>query len=184
MKRQLAEQLLEAFARHPEIVPPDRLYFLGILGAAKRGYESLPKNMQTHQETGKYHELSLRRIVNNHATEKPTAGQKIWDELTTTFGAYSSDRLCRDIAGNGDLRQLLRNSAVPVSLLAKMKTYDYNNPDEKLFIVTRPVLVVSGVEDMNPILEWERSHTRYEQETRLWVPLQRRITAEQYFSRS
>ena len=72
----------------------------------------------------------------------------------------------------------------PFSLLGKFQSYDFDNPDNTSFIVTRPVLVIPGVKDMKPIHDWEEANTTYEKEIRLMgiLPTQKRIKPQEYFS--
>ena len=70
----------------------------------------------------------------------------------------------------------------PFSLLAQFQTYDYDNPEETLFILTRPILVIPDAADAKSIYEWEEAHTLPLKEVGAVFRHQKRITMQDYLS--
>jgi len=70
MDKKIAETLVNEFERKVRIVRPDKKLFFDVLVSAdvpesSRFYEFLPDEKQYVQEAGRYHHLSLRRVLRN-----------------------------------------------------------------------------------------------------------------------
>lgn len=189
MDIKIAESLLSELGRHSGIVTPDRRLFLDILVStdvpeSSRFYEGLPDKQQLVQETGRYHFLSLRRVLRNRNARSYQLSQwkKAYESITSVFGAYSSDALSRNLRTNRDLVEMMAECREPFSLLGKFQTYDFDNPDETLYMVTQPVLVIPGAKDTKSICDWETANTIYEKEVGLFLRHPKRISPQKYFS--
>lgn len=187
----VAERLFEELSTHSGITPPNRKLFLRLLASTSVPespdfHQTLPNERQLTQESSSYHYLSLRRILKNRNARDYQSPQwrRHLDRVASIspFRVYSSDALVRDLGANRKLMEMMAECPEPFSLLGKLKTYDWDNTAEDLFIVTRPVLVIPGVEDREPIYEWEQARTTYEKEVRMMVPIQMRVKPEAYFS--
>ena len=187
MDHRLAENLLDELAKHPEIVRVDRDLFLGVLKVAEipessRFHEDLPDKQQLAEGLDRYAYFSLRRVLRNRNAEnyRLSAWKNTFEAVMSAFGAYSSDVLTRKIRADGEIVDMMARNEHPFSLLAKCKTYDFGNSEGRLFVVTRPVLVIPGVKDIDRILAWEEDNTAYEEEVRNFFPTNRRIRREDY----
>ena len=70
MDKEVVKNLVSELKRHSEIVIPDDQLFSKMListdvSESSRFYEELPDKRQLVEETGRYHYLSLRRILRN-----------------------------------------------------------------------------------------------------------------------
>jgi len=191
MDRKIAETLVDELGRHGSLVTPDRDLFLNELVSvdvpySSKFYEVTPGKQQLVEETGRYHYLSIRRVLRNRNAKDYQLSQwkKAYEAIASAFGAYSSDALSRNLRADGTLVEMMARCDEPFSLLGKFQSYDFDNPDETLFVVTRPVLVIPGVKDMKPIHDWEEANTTYEKEVRMMglLPTQKRIKPQEYFS--
>lgn len=190
MDRKIAERLINELSKHSEIVSPDRKLFLDILIStdipeSSRFYEQLPDKRQLVEETDRYHYLSLRRVLRNRNARDYRLSQrkKNYEAVASALGLYSSDVLSRNLRVNKDLVEIMAECQEPFSLLGKFKTYDHGNPDETLFVVTRPILVIPNVENREPIYAWEKANTIYEKEIRTFIiPIAKKIKPQEYLS--
>lgn len=191
MNRTLAQQLFVELQKHAEIVTANHSLFDLLVSSeipeSSRFYEPLPDTPQLVQEEGCYHHLSLRRILRNRYVRhaQPSSWKRACEATAAFLGIYSSDVLTRDLQANALLVETMTQCPHPFSLLGKLQSYNFDNEDGPLFVITRPVLVIPGTTDMEPVYAWERRNTRYEQEVRmLGVFLrQKRIRPEEYLSR-
>ncbi len=190
MDRKIAETLVSELGRHEGLVTPDKGLFLDVLISAdvpesSRFYEVLPDKQQLVDETGRYHYLSLRRVLRNRNARHYQLSQwkKTYEAIVSAFGAYSSDALSRNLRADKTLVEMMARCEEPFSLLGKFQTYDFDNPDETLFILTRPVLVIPGAKDTKPIYDWEKANTRYEKEVGVFLRHPKRIKPQEYLSR-
>jgi hypothetical protein len=191
MDKDVAEKLLNELGRHGGIVIPDYQLFLDVLISTdipecSRFYECLTDKQQLVQETGRYHYLSLRRVIRNVNAKDYQLSQwkKMYEAVASAFGVYSSDSLSRNLRANSTLVEIMARCEEPFSLLGKFQSYNFDNPDETLFVVTRPVLVIPGLKDLEPIYDWEEKNTTYEKEVGLmgFLPILKRIKPQEYFS--
>ena len=190
MDLKTASVLVDGLCRHPEIIRPDSEFFTEILlgvsvpESRKRFYEDLPGRQQECQETGRYHCLSLRKVLRNGNARNYQLNPltKAWENVLSSVGAYSSDSLTRSLRANPDLVDMMAECGQSLSLLGKMRTYDYGNPEETLFVISRPILIIPCAEHTTA-LDWERSNTLYEEEIGIG-PLRhtRRISPERYLN--
>lgn len=189
MDNVIAEKLLDALKRRPEIVTPDSKLFLEMLVStnvpeSSRFYEVLPDREQVVQETNRYHRLSLRRVLRNKNARAYQLGawKRVVQEAISILGIYSSDALTRNLRANKELVGIMGECEAPFSLLGKFQTYDFDNPDETLFIITRPVLIIPGAKDTVKIHDWESVNTTYEKEVGLLLRHAKRIRPQEYLS--
>lgn len=188
MDTKIAERLVGELGRHGGIIIPDNELFLPILVSAdvpesSRFYETLPCRRQLAQETGCCHYLSLRKILRNRNARKYQLSQlkKAYEAVASAIGAYSSDALTRNLRADAALLEMMEGCEEPFSLLGKFQTYDYDNPDGTLFVVTRPVLVIPGAKNTMPIQSWEEANTTYEKEVGIFRH-NKRVRPQEYFS--
>ncbi len=187
MDRKVAEKLVSELGRHGGLVTPDNELFLDVLvsidvSQSSRFYERLSDKKQLVEETGRYHYLSLRRVLRNRNARDYQLSQwkKAYEAIISAFGAYSSDVLSRNLRADATLVEMMARCEEPFSLLGKFQTYDFDNPDETLFIVTRPVLVIPGEKDMKSIHDWEEANTTYEKEVGFFFRHPKRIKLQEY----
>ena len=188
MYKEEANILVDSLKKHSGIIPPNSEMFFDILVNAyipksSRFYESLPDKQQLLEETNRYHYLSLRRVLRNrNARNYQLSGLKqAYEAIASALKIYSSDVLSRRLRADKELVEMMAESRHPFSLLGKFQTYDYDNPDERLFIETRPVLVIPDAKDITKILKWEEANIVREEE--VW-PFRHRIKIkpQEYFS--
>jgi len=110
-------------------------------------------------------------------------GKKTYEAIAFTLGEDSSDALSRNLRSEGKLVEMMTKCEEPFSLLGKFQSYDFDNPNETLFVVTRPVLVIPGAKNMKPIHDWEKANTTYEKEVGLFFRHSKKIKPQGYFSR-
>ena len=110
MDRACAEVLVEQFAKHFEILTPDRTLFTGLLASvdipeSSRFSESLPHIKQTVKDGERYHNISLRRLlINANAYEFQLSGiKKAVGALASHLGVYHSSNLARKVRGEREL---------------------------------------------------------------------------------
>ncbi len=164
--------LLEALQEHPGILIPDTATFLSLLKQLEvplsQFSQEIPDSERSQQfipDTQKYHFVSLRRVLRNeHAKDKRPWLQRFSGSLARHLSVYSSSDLTSSIQKDDELVALLMGSTSPYSLLGKFQTYDYDNPDETLFVITRPLLIIPSANYHVHVLNWESRHTMYEQE--------------------
>ena len=191
MDRQLAEGLVNELRKHSGIVTPDRELFLNMLAStnvveSSRFCEVLPDTQQLVEEPDRYHYLSMRRLLRNENARDYQLSQwkRACEAIGSAFGVYSSDVLSRTLRADRGLIEMMATCGEPFSLLGKLQTYDSDNFDNILFVITRPILVVPGVRDMKRVYDWEEANATYETEIRLFglLPIQKRIKPQDYFS--
>lgn len=196
MDKKIADRLISELGRHSGIVTPDKDLFLKILVYAdvpesSRFYEVLPKEQQIVTEFDRCHYLALRRILRNRNAEQYLPKnrstkdyllallKKTGAACESVFGAYSSNAMCRNLRANDTLVEMMASCEEPFSLLGKLTTYDFSNPDRTL-IITQPVLVIPGAKDLNAIYDWERANTVYEKEILIMgIPIQIRARPQE-----
>ena len=128
MDKNIAEGLVNELGRHSGIVTPERELFLDVLVStdvpeSSRFYEVVPDNQQLVQETGRYHYLSLRRVLRNGNARDYQLSQwkKAYEAVASVFGAYSSDVLSRNLRANRDLVEMMAECRETFSLLGKFQ---------------------------------------------------------------
>ncbi len=138
---------------------------------SKRFYEPLPLDPQLIQDgEQRYHMVSIRRILRNrNAYEQHLAGpKKWWANMVFGMGVYSSNVLTRQLRTNPAVVGLLQTADAPYSLLAKVETFKFDNPQDQLFIITKPMLIIPGKENSPAVHEWEDSVAKFEEERFSW----------------
>lgn len=190
MDEGVAETLVGELVRHSGIITLDKNLFLDLLVStdvqeSSRFYEALPDQQQPVQETNRCHYLSLRRILRNGNARnyQISRWKKAYEAFASVLGVYSSDALSRSLRANKDLIEMIAGCDCPFSLLGKLQTYDFDNSDQTLFIITRPILIIPNASNIKPIINWEKANTTYEKEASLFFfKRQRRIRSQEYFS--
>ncbi len=188
MEREIAERLVNELGNHSRIISPDKKLFLDVLVStdiqeSSRFHEVLQDKQQLAEESDSYYSLSLRRILRNSNAKRYKLSQwkKAYESFISTFSFYSSDSLSRNLRADKGIIEMMAECKEPFSLLGKFKTYDFDNSEETLFVVTRPVLVIPGVRDTNRIYGWEEANTIYEKEVGIFRNL-KKIKPHEYFS--
>jgi len=190
MDREIAGKLVKELKKHRGLIAIDEELFLDVLVSSEvpkssRFYEKLPYKQQAVEESNRYYYFSLRRLLRNRRAKdyQLSRWKKSYEAIASTFGIYSSDALNRNLRTDSTLIDMMAICEEPFSLLGKFQTYDFDNPNETLFIVTRPVLIIPGAKDMEKIYNWEEANTTYEKEVRLmgFLPTQKRIPSQEYF---
>jgi len=189
MDKEIAEILIDELGRHSEMIVPDRELFLEILlktnvPESSKFYEILHDKQQLLEETNRYHYFSLRRILRNRNARdyQLSKWKQTYEAVASALGIYSSDVLSRKLRSDKDLVGIMEESKHPFSLLAKLQTYDFDNPDETLFIITRPVLIIPDARDTKKILDWEKTNTTYEKEVGILFRHPKRIKVVEYYA--
>ena len=174
IRRKVAEQLIESLSNHTGVIPVDKKKFIELLTSiniepTSKFYAELPdddnKYKQLLQESRKYHYLSIRRIlINRNANYNVSLVKKIWGRLISKV-SWSSNVFIftRSLRLNTKIVEILTESKDDFSLLAKLETYDYDNNDEALFVISKPILSVSKAkqQDIEIIKKWEEKNTFY-----------------------
>lgn len=155
-------------------------------------HEDLPHDPQTITKFNRYHHFSLRRVLRNRDIRHHTLSSrwgKAYEAIASRFGGYPSDALNRSLRSNEEIVEMMAKSSGPFSLLGKLKTYDFRTreregkePDNPTYIITRPVLIIPGVKDSNPVYAWENANKTYEKKG--FLGIQKRITPQQYWNQS
>jgi len=191
MDEKTAKNLVDEMARHPEVIKPDKDLFVKVLSSinvpgSSKFYENLPddllNNSQLIQKIDRYHYLSLKRILRNYNAREhqlSTSG-KILESIGSVFRVCDSDALDRNLRTNKDLIKMMAENKQLYSLLGEFQTYDFDNPDDKFFRITRPILVIPGVEDMSEILKWEQANSTFEKEIGNIVKRFKKIRLQEY----
>jgi hypothetical protein len=176
---------------------PKKKEFLNLLTAATitpsslKFYDELPELPENdqclvQQNSSNYSYISLRRVLNNARAEsyQLSRWKQVWEAFIFRWGIYSSDVLTRKLRVNKYLTQVLINSKHPFSLLCKLKTFEVNHPDERLYVTERPILVIPDLlsDHTIKILSWEIRHTIYKKEVGFLFRHLRRIWPRHYFS--
>lgn len=135
------------------------------------------------EEYRKYHYLSIRGIlINKNAEWNVSLVKKVWNVFVNRINWFSK-AYSRELGINKQIARILKKSAYPFSLLVKMQTFDYNNPEETLFIITKTILIVPNAsqEDLETITDWEWKKERYEKEVGVFRQL-RKSSSKEYLS--
>ena len=204
MDESLAEHLVAELKRQHPLMQPNESLFLNMLVSAevpdsRRFYEDLPDTQQLIQESDCYHFLSLRRVLRNRNAEdyirsvlrnrnaedyRLSRWKRAYETIASALGFYSSDSLSRNLRADQAMVALMAECKEPFSLLGKLQTYDYSNADQVLFVITRPLLVIPGVNVRTFLDLWETENTTYEREVKLmgFAVGQRRTSKAAYLS--
>lgn len=198
IERKVAEQLVDSLSCHAGIIPVDKIKFVELLTSidipiSRKFYVDLSdddKCKQLLQETRRYHYLSIRRVlINKNVDYRVSLVKKIWGKIISKIGrAWPSNVFSRNLRLNAKIAKILAESKSPYSLLVKFETYDYDNQDEVMFVISKPILAVStniNQDDIEIITEWERANTKYEKEVGFSpVKYLKRISFKKYIAHS
>lgn len=188
MDRGVATELVDSFEQHFLIAQPNKDLFLEklvdchVLPHSSRFYEELSEYRQVIPDSdGRYHELSLRRVLRNGNAEnyKLSGIKKVYGGVLAALGIYSSDDLTRKIRSEPELVKLMADCELPFSLLGKFETWDSSNKEERMFVRRRPVLVIPGAHNDPAVDGWEIANTIYEMESRIFRTM-KQISKERY----
>ena len=121
--------------------------------------------------------FSVRRVLQNRSVldaRRPLSYERkqrreVLESTERRMGAYSSSLLVESLLANEDIVDILAASPHAFSLLGKLTLYDYDNPEETLFVVTKPLLIVPERPDAPAIVSWEKGKSTYEQEVGISV---------------
>ena len=188
MDKKVAEKLVDELERQHRAIPIDKGMFIDILMSfpilkSSRFYEELPDKQQLIEESGRYHYFSLRRVLRNKNAKnyRLSRAKQAYEALASTLGIYSSDVLSRKLRADKELVKMIADNENPYSLLGKFKTYDFDNPDETLFIMTKPVLAIPDAKNIAKISDWEEANTIYEKEVGIFFRHPKIIKSQEYF---
>ncbi len=171
MDENVAQVLIDRLSHHQGMMPIDMKKFMSALVTtdvpdSSRFYEELPNDRELcdrSEEDRRYNYFSLRRILRNRTAQnyKLSASKRAFEASLAALGAYSSDSLSRSIRADTQLVELMTNCLYPFSLLGKLESFDYGNRDERLFRVTRPILIIPGLQNDTPVYNWENANAQY-----------------------
>ncbi|MBW2992894.1 hypothetical protein KY345_06785 [Candidatus Woesearchaeota archaeon] len=132
---------------------------------SSRFYVEVQDNSKTISETGRYFNFYVRRILRNRNAKgyEMSTLKGIYNNMISFLAHHPSAPLTRSIRLNQDLVDMMDKCEYPYSLLCRFEASDHDNPEERLFRETRPVLVIPGVEDIAKINAWENTHKKYEE---------------------
>ena len=173
MERKLAEDLVDALMRHPQIIQPDYDLCVRVLlhtpGPVSLGEFSVPVarhspwRSEGREEVGY---LSLRYVLNNHAVSgsRPSFIERIVEAFSRPpfLPSHSSPALLSDICNNATLRAFMQSSSHPYSLLGTFTLFDYHD-DEETQSTRYPFLVIPGVKTgaLDYVVRWQETHARH-----------------------
>lgn len=177
MKKEIAEILMNEIKQHEGIKLNDERTVLETLlntdvPESSRFYERIKNNEDwlDEPESSRYSVFSLRRIIRNENVAKYEMNflKRCLQGAFIFFNAYSSDDLCRRLRTDKQIVEMIRESKIPYSLLAKKKSLsyrlDYEEGDRKVYIETKPILIIPGAKFKKLIYDWENKNTIYEKE--------------------
>lgn len=158
MKSKEAEKLVEELGKRSGFGERGRDYFVKTL----IGWDNdVKENEVSYQENENLlHTLSIRRLINNgtifHELNLP---QRI--ALASPF-YYSSDALIDDLFSREELAKIINRQEQDWSLLAKLKTSDFDNDDGRELVRVSPLLIIDSTNEYEilDITKWERGRSR------------------------
>lgn len=189
MERETVLELIEGFENRPFLLGFKKQRFIRILESvvidfnSSRFFNRIEDEYEgIINEWKKYHCLSLRGVlINKNASREVSLLKQIFGDLARTIG-WSSKALSREVRLNKQLADALVQIK-GVSLLAKLRTFDYDNCHETLFVVTRPVLIVPKEipeEVAEVIRNWEEKNITYEEEVGFLFRHLKKIACQRY----
>ena len=151
-------------------------------------YTTIPRNQQfiAGQELGNmpeiYHSISLNMILRNTIAGENSLSklQKFHYDLISILGYEYGSPLIRNLLAERSLTDIMVASPNPFSLLAEFKTYDHDNEDDDLYIISIPVLVIPDAQFEGALKEWTNKNTLYEKEVGLFFRHAKRIAKKDY----
>lgn len=162
MDKNIAENLIIELSKHPRIIPLDKDFFIDILTSidipeSSRFYEPLPDKEQTLRDVDDLYSLSLRRLLRNNNAQnyKMSQWKKIYESIISSFGAYSSDVLTRNLRADKSLIEIMSECDQPFSILGKFKTYNLTTTETSI----KPILIIPGAVGSLPLSKWEEENT-------------------------
>lgn len=187
MDHDIAGQLVAEFERQWRLAQIDTKLFLDALvktdvSDSSALAQTISPCYQLIEDIGPtHHYLSLRRVVQNQMVgHHPLSPRRLVDAAASAIGMYSSDALLRNVQASRELTDMMAECEHPFSLLGKLRTYDFDNPNNDAFIITRPILIIPELKDRSSVQKWEEAKTLYQKEGFLRIPT--RITPEEYMS--
>ncbi len=188
MEKRLAEYLIEEFSKHPGLADLDKNLFVETLASTEvpesKGFSQKLKDTEylMHEGSSCYSYVSLREILRNENAIRCQLQRfgEIWGAVASAFGFYESDELTRNLRTNREILEDMVGSKSEFSLLGKIKTYDFGNPDETLFVITRPILVIPQAKYMKAIKTWEENNITYEREVGIFFRHLKRVSKKEY----
>ncbi len=172
MDRGEAEVLVEGLRKRPEFDSLDSGLFTDALESTEvppssRFYEETPDVQHTMRDSDRVQFLSVRRVLRNENARNYQLSllKRGFEAAASALRVYSSDALTRRLRADNDLVKIMAECWHPFSLLGKLQTYDYSNPDSAV-ITTKPILIIPDAGDIETILRWEDANTTYEKEVK------------------
>ncbi len=192
MKKEIADKIIDEIKSREEFSRFNIDEILQVLinmnvSDSSRFYEEMPCNEFSTDEPEKKRcsTLSFRRIIRNENVDKHKINlpKKLANFIISTFSIYSSDSLCRKLRLDRDLSDLIKNSNSPYSILGKYEVFNYNNESMRVYIKTKPVLIIPGAKSKEKIMSWEEKNSIYEKELpSLFLRCPVRISKKEYLS--
>ncbi|MEK6842782.1 MAG: hypothetical protein AABX84_03115, partial [Nanoarchaeota archaeon] len=154
MDKSIVETLINELSRHAPFSSIEKGMFLDVLlnldvPESSKFYQDIPENEQLLNDGGRYHYLSLRRVLRNRnaANYQLSRTKKLWEMGMSMLKVYNSNVLTRRARIDGNIVDLMTRCIFPFSLLGKFDTYEPNEPDKPLLHIRRPVLVIPGLNE-------------------------------------
>ena len=157
---------LEERIKIPE--PQNFVHLLEEVNICDRVYSvSLPNMEQVITEDGRYHLVSLRRVLNNNIIQSNKSGRiaRAGIKFYWNWSSYNSDTLVNKIRANPEITDLMNQSKLLFSVLGKIRTYDIED-SERTFCITKPLLIIEGLDEkgVKTVLDWENRNTKYQED--------------------
>ncbi len=191
IKQEDAQAIIEATRSHPSIVAglnEDQIRAeIEATNApikSRRFYDFVDGRGQSKDEASREITFTPRRVLRNHGdySLRFALPKRVIGAVAHELGAYSSNRLARNLRAHQEIMRFMAQSPHPFSLLGKLEVLDYEMPGKSIR-ETSPVLIIPGLrqEDARTVSDWELSHRVREEESSLGLFKHwKRISPERY----
>lgn len=170
-----SQAIIEAMKRHPLMVARlneeqirSELKATNAPVESRRFYDFVDGRGQSRDEASREITFTPRRVLRNHGDYRSRFAlpKRVLGAVAHELGAYSSNRLARDLRAHQEIMRLIAKSPHPFSLLGKLEVLDYDAPGRAVR-ETSPVLIIPGLrqEDARTVSNWELSHRVREEES-------------------
>jgi len=170
MNREIARSLIEGLEKKVGVSLPNPSEFMDLLLNTRVPrfpdfYSAIADNRQRIDEDDRFHYLSIRRILRNAAVKsyRPNLPERVYngfqDSLNEVVG-YSSDAIADKARRDYTISSIMAHSTSPYSLLGKIVTKKYDDPERITMI--KPVLVIPGG-DVLEIANFELQHSKIDE---------------------
>ena len=189
-KQDIVQVLVDALAEQVPVHGIDTNPFKQILLNAefpgeKEFMTKLPENEQFfHRNNGEYASLSLRRILRNRSADRHDASvvkRGLWT-LGSSLGLYSSDAIVDRLVNDYLVRGHFEASPYPFTLIGKFSLFNFDNPEQTLYVARRPMVIVPEASNPALLRTWEMAHESYEKEVGVFFRKFRKVSQREYTS--